>query len=282
MCWRPLPVLLFFPTLLWVITTPALLPKILPSSAHPPDSFHLQWSSWSIWSFPLPSLIYWGGAQSLPEASSQTSAAVPYIEGQPTPFQNAGGLCLLCIFNVVEHISHVAVSLPPFVFPPVSDAAAAGDPGKGGWNFLQGSLPPLGWDSPLYSEKDAQSCAQGTHSRHTGLNWVGVGEEEWCLCMWSLTRVKKVVSLHINLLCVGIRSQSELWRSSQDLSAAGGQARGLHLCTVGLWPCRLVGILWFPLGFFSKKYLSFPIHHPPSLFPLPHFPFFFSTPPVPR
>ena len=110
------------------------------------------------------------------------------------------------------------------------------------------------------------------------LKWAGVGEE-WCLCIWSLTRKPKEClhcrSLHYCYvtMCAGVWSHSELWGSSQDLSATGRQARGLHLCAVGLWPCRLVGNLWFPLGFFNKKYLSFPIHHLPSLFPLPHSPF---------
>ena len=65
-------------------------------------------------------------------------------------------------------------------------------------------------------------------------------------------------------MCVGVWSQFELWGGSQDLSAIGSQARGLHLCAVGLWPCRLVGTLCFQMGDSIKSNHSLvPIPPPP-------------------
>ena len=51
--------------------------------------------------------------------------------------------------------------------PLVSDAVAPSDPVEGGRDLLQGPLPPLGRDSPIFPEENALGCAQGTHGRHT-------------------------------------------------------------------------------------------------------------------
>ena len=67
-------------------------------------------------------------------------------------------------------------------------------------------------------------------------------------------------------MCVGVWSQFELWRSSQDLSATGSQARGLHLCAVGLWPCRLVGTLRFQMRGSIKSSHSLVAITPLSIF----------------
>ena len=55
------------------------------------------------------------------------------------------------------------------------------------------------------------------------------------------------------------------------MSAIGSQTRGLHLCAVGLWPCRLVGSLWFEMrGSIKNSHSLLPITPPPPSFDFFH------------